>query len=85
MRQKNPAYMTEIEAFVDEYYAEHRRSPSIREIAGDRAAEKLKTVPHVRASCLISNCPDDFSSKLTDPVYLRPAVFVEPRIPRQIG
>ena len=34
MRQKNPAYMTEIEAFVDEYYAEHRRSPSIREIAG---------------------------------------------------
>jgi len=56
----------------------------IGEIAGARAADKLKTVPHVRASCLISNCPDDFSRPLTDPVYLRPAVFVEPRIPRAL-
>jgi len=58
-------------------------SSRIREIAGEKAAE-LKTVPHVRASFLISNCPDDFSSPLTDPVYLRPAVFVEPRPPRCI-
>ncbi|MBR4665957.1 MAG: tRNA (adenosine(37)-N6)-threonylcarbamoyltransferase complex dimerization subunit type 1 TsaB [Lentisphaeria bacterium] len=57
----------------------------IQEIAGEKAAGKLRTVPHIRASFLITNCPDDFSSKLTDPVYLRPAVFVEPRIPRQIG
>ena len=33
----------------------------------------------------IRNCPEDFSQPLTDPVYLRPAVFVEPRIPRQVG
>ena len=57
----------------------------IQEIAGEKAAGKLRTIPHIRASFLITNCPDDFSSKLTDPVYLRPAVFVEPRIPRQIG
>ena len=57
----------------------------IREIAGAKAAGKLQTVPHIQASLLIANCPDDFSRKLTDPVYLRPAVFVEPRIPRQIG
>ena len=57
----------------------------IQEIAGEKAAGKLRTVPHIRASFLITNCPDDFSSQLTDPVYLRPAVFVEPRIPRQIG
>ena len=57
----------------------------IQEIAGEKATGKLRTVPHIRASFLITNCPDDFSSKLTDPVYLRPAVFVEPRIPRQIG
>ena len=55
----------------------------IREIAGDKAA-KLQTVPHVQASFLITNCPDDFSAPLTDPVYLRPAVFVEPRIPRTL-
>ena len=57
----------------------------IREIAGGQAAEKLQTVSHIQASFLITNCPDDFSRKLTDPVYLRPAVFVEPRIPRQIA
>ncbi|MBQ6598603.1 MAG: hypothetical protein IJH79_13710, partial [Lentisphaeria bacterium] len=57
----------------------------IREIAGDQATGKLQPIPHIQASFLISNCPDDFSSRLTDPVYLRPAVFVEPRIPRQIG
>ena len=57
--------------------------PRIHEIAGDSAAG-LKTLPHIRASRLIDNCPDDFSKGLSDPVYLRPAVFVEPRIPRQI-
>ena len=56
----------------------------ILEIAGKSASEKLKTAPHIRASYLISNCPDDFSHGLTDPVYLRPPVFVEPRIPRNI-
>ncbi|MBO4630420.1 MAG: hypothetical protein J5858_00715 [Lentisphaeria bacterium] len=56
----------------------------ILEIAGKTVSEKLKTVPHIQASYLISNCPDDFSHGLTDPVYLRPAVFVEPRIPRKI-
>lgn len=59
-------------------------APRIREIAGESVFSGLRTVPHIRASCLISNCPDDFSQPLTDPVYLRPAVFVEPRIPRQI-
>ena len=57
----------------------------IQEIAGEHSAGKLQTIPHIQASFLISKCPDDFSRKLTDPVYLRPAVFVEPRIPRQIG
>ena len=56
----------------------------IREIAGE-AASALRTVPHISAACLIRNCPEDFSQPLTDPVYLRPAVFVEPRIPRQVG
>ena len=35
MRQKNPEYMAEIEAFVDEFFSSQRRSPSIREIAGN--------------------------------------------------
>ena len=33
MRQKNPAYMKEIEDFVDAYYARNHQSPSCREIA----------------------------------------------------
>ena len=57
----------------------------IQEIAGTDVSAKLKTMPHVRASCLITNCPDHFDQPLSDPVYLRPAVFVEPRIPRTIG
>ncbi|MBQ9337238.1 MAG: tRNA (adenosine(37)-N6)-threonylcarbamoyltransferase complex dimerization subunit type 1 TsaB [Lentisphaeria bacterium] len=56
----------------------------IREIAGEAAAG-LRTAPHISAACLIRNCPEDFRQPLTDPVYLRPAVFVEPRIPRQVG
>ena len=72
-------------ADFDEFAALEKDAARILEIAGEKAAGKLRTVPHIQASCLISNCPDDFSRKLTDPVYLRPAVFVEPRIPRQIG
>ena len=53
--------------------------------AKKRMQNKLQNIPHIQASFLITNCPDDFSRKLTDPVYLRPAVFVEPRIPRQIA
>lgn len=33
MRQKNPKFMKEIEAFVDDYYSQHHKSPSCREIA----------------------------------------------------
>ena len=56
----------------------------IREIAGEAAAA-LHTATHISAASLIRNCPEDFGQPLTDPVYLRPAVFVEPRIPRQVG
>ncbi len=56
----------------------------VQEIAGRMAEGKLRTVPHVMASRLIFNQPDDFSVPLTAPVYLRPAVFVEPRIPRSL-
>ena len=33
MRQKNPKYMKEIEAFVDDFYSKHHKTPSCREIA----------------------------------------------------
>lgn len=72
-------------ADFDALIALEKDAVRIQEIAGEKAAGKLRTVPHIRASFLITNCPDDFSRNLTDPVYLRPAVFVEPRIPRQIG
>jgi len=56
----------------------------IRKIAGDANAEKLHCSEHLKASNLISASPGDFSTTLKDLVYLRPAVFVEPRIPRQL-
>ena len=72
-------------ADFDSLAALEKDAARIQEIAGEKAAGKLRTIPHIQASFLIANSPDDFSRKLTDPVYLRPAVFVEPRIPRRIG
>lgn len=55
----------------------------ILEVAGASAENKMRTVSHVSASRLIFNNMDE-CAPLTDPVYLRPAVFVAPRIPRMI-
>ena len=72
--------LTDFEVFI----ALEKDAARIQDIAGESVSGKLKTVPHIQASCLIFNCPEDFSHGLTDPVYLRPAVFVEPRIPRSL-
>ena len=40
MRQKNPRYMKEIEAFVDEYYSRHHKTPSCREIAENTTLQR---------------------------------------------
>ena len=40
MRQKNPKYMKEIEAFVDDYYSQHHKSPSCREIAENTTLQR---------------------------------------------
>ena len=40
MRQKNPKYMKEIEAFVDDYYTQHHKSPSCREIAENTTLQR---------------------------------------------
>lgn len=40
MRQKNPQYMKEIEAFVDLYYTQHHKSPSCREIAENTTLQR---------------------------------------------
>jgi tRNA A37 threonylcarbamoyladenosine modification protein TsaB len=55
----------------------------IRKVFGNEFAEKVILVPHLSAVPLITAAPGDFSKKLTDLVYLRPAVFVEPRLVRQ--
>ena len=53
---------------------------AVRKVLGDTAAsQKVLKVDHLSAVPLILACPGDFSRKLTDLVYLRPAVFVEPR------
>ncbi len=55
----------------------------------DRTAVELFTkgvsfIPAIDASEFLKNAPDDFSVKPTDLIYLRAAVFVEPKIPRKI-
>ena len=40
MRQKNPKFMKEIEAFVDDYYSQHHKSPSCREIAENTTLQR---------------------------------------------
>ncbi|MBO7148175.1 MAG: tRNA (adenosine(37)-N6)-threonylcarbamoyltransferase complex dimerization subunit type 1 TsaB [Lentisphaeria bacterium] len=52
-------------------------------VGGELILPRLRSVEHIAASRLIFNDEQNFSTPLTDPVYLRPAVFVEPKIPRQ--
>ena len=68
----------------DAFVCLSRDEAQIRRIAGGAVEEKLKPVEHLKASELIFASPGDFNTTLKDLVYLRPAVFVEPRIPRQL-
>ena len=55
----------------------------IRSVASAAVEGKLHTMCHVRASRLIFNRMEE-CAPLTDVVYLRPAVFVDARIPRAL-
>lgn len=72
--------LSDFEAFV----CLAKDEAQIRRIAGGAVEEKLNPVEHLKASKLILASPGDFNTTLKDLVYLRPAVFVEPRIPRQL-
>lgn len=49
MRQKNPKYMKEIEAFVDDFYSRHRKSPSCREIAENTTLQRSAVQKYLTA------------------------------------
>ena len=66
----------------DQFVCLSRDEEQIRKVAGSSIKEKLYPLEHLKASGLIFTSPGDFSTTLKDLVYLRPAVFVEPRIPR---
>ena len=68
----------------DFFAALERDREVIEKVAGSLLAGKVVFLPHIQASYLILNEPGDFSRPLTDLVYLRPAVFVEPKIPRNL-
>ncbi len=68
----------------DAFAALEKDAEKVREIAGPETVKFLYTVPHVSAAHLITYSQEDFTMPLTSPVYLRPAVFVEPRVPRQL-
>ena len=68
----------------DAFVCLSRDEAQIRKVAGSAAEGKLHPLEHLKASSLIFTSPGDFSTTLKDLVYLRPAVFVEPRIPRTL-
>ncbi len=51
---------------------------------GKELSAKMHFAEHVKASALALNCPSDFSSRLSELVYIRPPVFVEPKAPRAL-
>lgn len=68
----------------DAFVALKKDEEALRSIVKDELFSKIYFTEHVPASALILNDPENFSITLREPVYLRPAVFVEPRIPRQL-
>ncbi len=68
----------------DAFVCLSRDEAQIRKVGGASIGEKLRPLEHLKASGLIFSSPGDFSTTLKDLVYLRPAVFVEPRIPRTL-
>lgn len=72
-----------LESF-DHFVALSRDKEQIEEVTGGLLKEKILYIDHIKASYLILNEEGDFSRPLTELVYLRPAVFVEPKIPRQL-
>lgn len=49
-----------------------------------RALDQVVFTPSIHAEELIFNDPENFTASPTDLIYLRAAVFVDPRIPRKI-
>ena len=49
MRQKNPKYMKEIEAFVDDFYSKYHKTPSCREIADNTTLQRSAVQKYLTA------------------------------------
>ena len=49
MREKNPKYMKEIEAFVDDFYSKHHKTPSCREIAENTTLQRSAVQKYLTA------------------------------------
>ncbi len=57
---------------------------AIKKFLGDGFKREVRFLGHVSASALALNLPGEFSTKLSDLVYIRPAVFVDPKAPRAL-
>ncbi len=57
---------------------------AILKFFGQGLAPEIHWMEHVSASALALNAPGDFSSKLSELVYIRPPVFVDPKHPRTL-
>ena len=68
----------------DAFVALERDREQIESVTNGILQNKIVCIDHIRAAFLILNEPGDFSRPLTELVYLRPAVFVDPVIPRKV-
>ena len=68
----------------DYFVALERDREQIESVTKNMLQDRIVYIDHIKASFLILNTPGDFSHPLTELVYLRPAVFVEPVVPRKV-
>ena len=68
----------------DAFAALKKDEEILRSITDGELFSRIIFREHISASALIQNDETDFSISLKEPVYLRPAVFVDPKIPRNL-
>lgn len=68
----------------DAFVALERDREQIESVTNGALQNQIVYIGHIKAAFLILNEPGDFSRPLTELVYLRPAVFVDPVIPRKV-
>lgn len=69
----------ELRRKYDAFVALEKDRNAIIKVISEELADNVNFMRHVSATELARFMPDDFNARLSDLIYLRPAVFVEPK------